>query len=76
MLNEFPDGGLRAPPLWVLVVKLSGGWHLRIPIWRGPEFFTTDLRSDAAVMLTVAECIARQWCDRDAISNWYKARNG
>jgi hypothetical protein len=73
-LREFPSGQVNTPPLWVLVVKLSD-WHLRIPIWRGPNFFSSDLPNDAAVMLTVSDCIAREWCDRDAIDDWYKARN-
>jgi hypothetical protein len=74
ILNEFPSGGIHALPLLVLVIKLSD-WHLRIPIWRGPTFFTADLHSDAAVMMTVTECISRRWCDRDAISGPCEVRN-
>lgn len=59
LFEEFPRKlcSASAPPLWILVAKF-GEWHLRVPIWRGPEFFRTTLLSDAAVMLTVADCVS------------------
>ena len=61
-----------APTLWVLVLKI-GEWHLRIPIWRGPQFFSTALLSDEAVILTAADCVSLGGHDPVAIKEW-KAR--
>lgn len=74
LLEELPNKQCRpsAPTLLVLVARF-GEWHLRIPIWRGPEFFTLALLSDAAVMLTVADCISLGGYDRATLGEWMAA---
>lgn len=74
ILGEFPSTHAHAPPLWVLVARFLE-WHLRVPIWRGPELNWTNLRSDAAVMLTTWECISLGGHDHTAIEEWRRAPN-
>jgi hypothetical protein len=66
--EEFPNqhSRIEASSVWILVVNISD-WHLRIPIWNGPQFFATEVSGDAAVMMTVLDCVARGGCQSAAV---------
>ncbi len=76
MFEEFPSQHSRAnnDPLWVLVVNISE-WHLRVPFWRGSELFATDVPSDAAVMMTVFDCMSRRVSDSAPVDGRHTKQN-
>jgi hypothetical protein len=65
--GEFPrqHSSTKDAPLWVLVIRIAE-WHLRLPVWRGPQFFATDRPSNAAIMMTVLDYISREECESAA----------
>jgi hypothetical protein len=65
--TPFHDGIASAPPIWVFVTKVAD-WHIRIPIWRGPQ--TLPSSTDAAVMLSMYECITRGGHDAQSVAEW------
>jgi hypothetical protein len=61
-------GNVLSPPVWVWVIKQSPGFHVALPIWRGPRFFRTrvfknacvaDVGSDSEIAMLLYECSRR-----------------
>ena len=67
------------PRLWVIVGELSPGFHLVLPVWRGPPFFrvctfkyvsVADVSSDFEIAAILDECLRRGGVDQDAMLQW------
>lgn len=76
--GEFQDSisPLRGPALWIFVVSIDNGVHIKIPIYRGVEFFNTrsldslylrctDAVSDSEISNIVQSCIIRGGLDTE-----------
>lgn|SRR5665213_925022 len=61
-------------PLWVAVVRIAPGWHIKLPLWRGPANFIREQETDAEVADIVATCCALGGYDECNLglhrSNW------
>jgi hypothetical protein len=57
-------------PLWVLVLRIVTGWHVILPIWRGPALFDHPAESDAEVADQVATYCANSGHDYRDFRMW------
>jgi hypothetical protein len=65
--------------LWTLVLELSPGLHIVLPVWRGPPFFrvcdfkyvsVANVSSDSEISNIASECFRRGGLDEEAMSSW------